>query len=213
MLGRGPALRSLIASTRGRKVWSTRIQDTFVLRLPDGTRVDTIDAGAHWEALTLRGERFRLDARARAWTALDPLPSPPLIPDTDTVYVTRDGETWRRPIREEHVVFAWNWYPAGLPLERAIADVETGPRRKDLDRYFVEIANEQPPADEAAYVLGRRLALSGGDQVIFERPGGPPDRVFLLPASIDVAGADLKNELINSTTINIPAKTTGRARE
>ncbi len=169
--------------TKGRQMWTYAIGDGFVLRLPDGTRVDTTDTGRRWEAMTLGGERMRLEVEKGEWTALPTLPSPPLIPDLNTFFVCRNGETWRLAEGEDHLVFAWNWYPVGFAPADAVEDVRA--RRKVLDAFFAELALAQEPFEMAGYLLGRRLALSGGDTITFEVPGAKPATVYLLPDSID----------------------------
>jgi len=155
------------------------------LRLPDGTRLDSLDKGGRWEALTLRGERFSADLDGRRWTQLDPLPSPPLVPDLLTAYLAGDGDDWRLSVWEDDTVFAWNWIAAGLPLERALSDVRQGQRRKDIEYYFQNLDRPQPAAEVGAALIGRRLALGGGDRVTFEIPGKEPVTAFILPGPIE----------------------------
>ena len=50
------------------------------LRLPDGSRVDSLDKGQRWEVLTLRGERFSGELAGRSWNPLPPIPSPRSCP-------------------------------------------------------------------------------------------------------------------------------------
>ncbi|NJN64463.1 MAG: hypothetical protein HC882_06005 [Acidobacteria bacterium] len=127
--------------------------DPFILRIADGTRIDAIDAMKRWEAVTLRGERFRLSLPEGTWTALPAIPSPPLIPAMNSFYVAGDGNDWRKPAGEDHAVFSWNWIQIGLPLERLISDVSAEPRRTDLRLYFDRLEMVQNPADMAARSL------------------------------------------------------------
>ena len=66
-----------------------------------------------------------------------------------------------------------------------IEPVESGSRRQELDLLFNEFERVQRPADMAAYLLGRRLALSGGDTVTFVPPDGEPVTAYLLPGPSD----------------------------
>lgn len=162
--------------------WRERPQ---VMRLLDGTRIDIMEDGNEWEAVTLRGERARLSLESRTWRTLDPIPSPPLIPEVESFFPAGNGSKWRRPAREDHIVFAWNWYPVGLPLARAIDDVKKGARRLDLDGYFAGIPQPQPAEESAGVIVARRFALFGGDRITFEPPGGEPYTVFLVPGGFE----------------------------
>lgn len=190
-----PRPDAVFATTRGGRSWSARLDAPLALRLADGTRLDIVADGAACEALTLRGERFRLDLAGGTWQAVESGLAPPLVADPGVPYVTTGGETWKRPAGEDHVVFGWNWYPAGLPVERALDEVGRPPRRAGLDALFRRLERAQPPADLAAALLGRRLALTGGDQVVFEVPGAAPRSAFLLPGPADPPAVDLRNEL------------------
>jgi hypothetical protein len=159
--------------------------DPFPLRLPHGTRVEGLDQMQRWEALTLAGERFRLDLPEARWERLPTIPSPPLIPDLRTFYVSGNGDDWRKPAREDHTVFAWAWLPIGLTPERIVQDVSEGHRRQDLDLYFNGLDRVQPPHELAGVILGRRLALGGGDQLTLALPGEDPLTVFLLPGPLE----------------------------
>ena len=107
------------------------------------------------------------------------------MPNLFTTYVAGGGDDWRRAVGEEHMVFAWNWFPYGLELERLIADVSEGPRRNALNLFFNELAEVQPPEEMGAALLARRLALNGGDRVTFRVPGEDPRLVFILPGNIE----------------------------
>ncbi len=157
------------------------------LRLPDGSRVDALDGGKRWEVITLLGERFSLTHPAPdlTWETFPKLPSPPLIPDIDTFFLTGDGNDWYKPAYEDHLVFGWNWWPAGLSLKQAIRDVSSGFRRNDLDRYFEGLEFKQTGPDMGGCLLGRRLALGGGDQLTFTVPGSEPVTAYLLPGPLD----------------------------
>ncbi len=155
------------------------------LRLPDGSRIDPLDQGTRWEVLTLRGERYSGELATRRWTALPPIPSPPLVPDMLAAYLSGDGDDWRLPIWEDDAVFAWNWIQVGLPVERAITDLQQGQRRKDVEYYFNNIDVEQPPEEVGGALLARRLVLAGGDRVTFALPGREPVTVFVLPGALE----------------------------
>ncbi|HHN73995.1 MAG TPA: hypothetical protein ENK10_02075 [Acidobacteria bacterium] len=167
------------------QTWATRRPEP-VLRLPDGTRIDVLDSRSAWEVYTLAGERYRLEVQGDSrWKPLPKVPSPPLIPEIFTVYSAGDGDDWRRPLGEDHSVFAWNWYPYGLAIDRLIEDVGKKSRRMDLDLYFNDIDRVQPPIDTAAYLLARRLVLAGGDRLTFTLPGQEPRTVFLFPGHFE----------------------------
>ncbi|GAB4225706.1 MAG: hypothetical protein Kow0062_28030 [Acidobacteriota bacterium] len=159
--------------------------DPFVLRLTDGTRIDAMDRMTTWEAMTLAGERFRMTLPDGTWTRLPDVPSPPLIPSIRSFQAAGNGDDWRKPKLEDHLVFAWNWIQFGLPLERAIADVDKKPRRTGLRVYFNNLEYEQPPWELAAVILGRRLALGGGDRVTFRPPGREPRTAYILPGPLE----------------------------
>lgn len=174
--------KTLVALEDTPKRWERNLAFSFALRLPDGSRIDMLQRGAVWEILTLWGERFRLVLAEGAWVKLEPIPSPPLIPDLSTFYVAGNGSEWRLPGKEEHFVFAWNWFPGGLSIDQMIADLKNGPRRKDLDDYFVDLPQPQTPEDMGAIFLARRLALDVGDRITFLLPGKAPLTVFMLPS-------------------------------
>lgn len=177
-----PALSGVITTESDGLRWEYW-RDSIGLRLPDGSRVDALDHGARWELLTLNGERFTFDdpGPSSRWVSQPTLPSPPLIPDLDTWYVFGDGNDWARPANEDHVVFSWDWWPNGLPLERLVEQVGEPLRRRDLDLYFNGLGVPQTGAEAGAVLLGRRLLLGGGDQVSFTLPNQNPVSVFLLP--------------------------------
>lgn len=164
----------------------------IVLRLGDGTRLDLLDEGTTWEALTLRGERFSFSLTEKTWTSLPKLPSPPLVPELKSFYVAGDGNDWYKPLREDHLVFGWDWFVTGLAIERAIADVSDGYRRQDLDLYFNELDRPQLPSDMAGCILGRRFALGGGDSLTFTEPGKQPLVAYLLPGPSEPDHAEPK---------------------
>lgn len=172
----------LVAFEDTPKRWERNLAFSFALRLPDGSRIDMLQRGAVWEILTLWGERFRLALAEGTWAQLESIPSPPLIPDLSTFYVAGNGSEWRLPGKEEHFVFAWNWFPGGLSIDQMIADLKNGPRRKDLDDYFVDLPQPQSPEDMGAIFFARRLALDVGDRITFLLPGKKPVTVFLLPS-------------------------------
>ena len=165
------------------------------LRLPDGSRVDSLDKGQRWEVLTLRGERYSGELRGRRWDALPSIPSPPLVPDTLAAYLSGDGDDWRLPIWEDDAVFAWNWVQVGLPVERAIGDVRQGQRRKDVEYYFNGIDVAQPAEEVGGALLARRLVLAGGDRVTFALPGKEPVTVFVLPGALEADYAVPKTKI------------------
>lgn len=196
---RWDSLRNTGVGRRSDGLVLTSNYDPWVIRIPDGTRIDAFDKFARWEAVTLAGERFRLDlTKSKAWETLPTLPSPPLIPFDKTFYLAGDGNDWRRGVPEDHVVFAWNWIMVGLSIDRAIADVSEGHRRDDLDRYFNELEYVQPPHELAACILGRRLALGGGDRVTFHRPGAEPESGFIFPGSLPPNYIPVRGELPSS---------------
>ncbi len=158
---------------------------TTTLRLPDGTRIDFLDEYRRVEALTMNGERFSRELGADTWKALGKLPSPPLIPDLGNYYLAGDGNDWRLPVHEEHLVFAWSWYPYGLPLANIVGDITKENRRSDLYHFFKLLDHTLPPAEAGGYLLARRLALGGGDWIVFKPPGGPEQTVFVLPGALE----------------------------
>jgi hypothetical protein len=168
------------------KIWE-HWEVGIVLRLSDGSRIDCIDEGTRWELITLDGERFGLDLKStdKLWETFPPIPSPPLIPDTDSYYIAGDGNDWYRPAREDHVVFAWNWYPLGFTVAQLLEDLASGPRRDDLNFYFNGLERVQRPVDMGGVILGRRLALAGGDQLSIHVPGHDPELIFILPGPLD----------------------------
>lgn len=170
----------LVAREGTPRLWSYPANEA-VLRLTDGTRIDFPDGGNGWEVLTLLGERFSLDQAARTWSALPALPSPPLIPTLPHLFPATGGGVWRIATEEDRLVLAWNWFPIGLELTRAIDEVRGGPRRNSLDRYFNTLAQPQPAPEMAACLLTPRFGLQVGDQVTFSIPGREPETVVLLP--------------------------------
>ncbi len=174
--------RKMLVATEGDgHVW-TRRAETVSLRLADGTLIDVNLKNRAWTISTLHGERFREKDESGRWQTLPTLPSPPLVPSVWNLFLGGDGNDWRRPAQEEHLAFAWSWYPWGLDLVQAVDDVREGLRREDLDFFFNGIARLQPPAEAGGYLLGRRLALGGGDRITFRTPDGTEaERVYLLP--------------------------------
>lgn len=170
------------------------------LRLPDGSRIDSLDKGLRWEVLTLRGERFSAELKERRWNTLPPIPSPPLVPDLLCAYLSGDGDDWRLPVWEDDVVFSWNWVMVGLPLERAIGDVRQGQRRKDIEYYFNGIDSAQPGEEVGGALLARRLVLVGGDRLTFELPGKEPVTVFVLPGPLEADYALPKSDIRTTLT-------------
>lgn len=194
-----PAKQSLRVTESDAGFWEFDLEGR-PLRLPDGTRLDSLDKGSRWEAMTLRGERFSADLDARQWSRLDPIPSPPLIPDLLTAYLAGDGDDWRLSVWEDDTVFAWNWVSVGLPIERALQDVRQGQRRKDIEYYFQNLDRTQPAEELAAALIGRRLALGGGDRVTFELPGKEPVTAFILPGPLEADYAIPKGKIQTSLT-------------
>ncbi|UCF69015.1 MAG: hypothetical protein JSV80_06950 [Acidobacteriota bacterium] len=177
--------RSLVVQESDGGIWTTTRSKKFGLRLPDATRIDMLELRQIWDILTLNGERYRLDVKTGEWTELPAIPSPPLLPDTDLVYLAGDGDDWRYPVAEDHIAFAWNWFPYGLAADRVVEDIRDEPRRHDINYYFQGIDSVQTGAEVGAYILGRRLALVGGDRLYFALPGKPESMVLLLPGPID----------------------------
>jgi len=176
----------LMVVTRGGRNWSYSVNHELVLRLTDGTEITVTDRARKWTVTDLHGARFRWEAEDPRWIELPALPSPPLVPRfVGYYYQAGDGDEWRRPVREDHLVFAWNWYPLGLPLARLLAEVQQEPRLHDVRFQYERIPRMQPPPDEAAVLVGRRFALCGGDRVTFEVPGKEPVTCFLFPGPID----------------------------
>ncbi|GEM_PF-2992715 len=176
----------LMVVTRGGRNWSYSVNHELVLRLTDGTEISITDRARKWTATDLHGNRFRWEEDDPRWIRLPALPSPPLVPRfLGYYYQAGDGDEWRRPVKEDHLVFAWNWYPTGLPLSRLLEEVLQEPRRHDVKYQYERIPRMQPPPEEAAVLVGRRFALCGGDRVTFEVPGKEPVTVFLFPGPID----------------------------
>ena len=175
-------------------LWDTNF-DPLVLRFPDGSRLDVIELGKRWELLTLSGRRFLMVLPDVTWREQPRLPSPPLIPEMRTFYLSGDGDDWRLTVKEDHSVFAWNWYQFGLSIDRVLKDVEREDRRLDLTLYFNKLETVQRAADMAACVLGRRLALIGGDSVTFRAPGKDPETGFIFPGSLDPDFAQPSNSM------------------
>ena len=159
--------------------------DPFVLRITDGTRVDAMERMGTWEVITLAGERFRMSFAEGTWTHLPSVPSPPLIPEIRSFQAAGNGDDWRRPKLEDHLVFAWNWFQVGLPISQAIEDVSKEPRRTGLRVYFNRLEFEQPPWELAGVILGRRLALGGGDRITFHPPGEEARVAWILPGALE----------------------------
>lgn len=157
-------------------------------RLPDGTRFDELAPYDEWELLTLRGERFVFDVTSGTWREETSLDSPISLPDFFVPALGGDGDDWYYPEEEDHIVFAWSWYPGSLTVAEVIDATATGKRRYGIDLYFNELAYEQRPAEMAAYLLGRRLALSGGDRVTFVSPVGKRETIYLFPTPIEPGG-------------------------
>lgn len=180
-----PQPRGFLVTERGDDTWLVR-RLALALRLSDGTRLDFLADGT-WEMLTLGGERFRINASQDPanWETLPTIPSPPLIPDIDAAYVAGDGNHWRLPMHEDPIVFAWNWVRFGLGIDQLIEDIQLGQRRVDLRVFFNGIETLQPPAELAGYLLARRLCLTGGERIVFEKPGESPQTVFVLPGPIE----------------------------
>jgi hypothetical protein len=197
-----PQKTALFAAESDGGVWQWDLEGRG-LRLPDGSRIDPLDKGKRWEVLTLRGERYSGELMARRWSALPPIPSPPLVPDTLAAYLSGDGDDWRLPVWEDDAVFAWNWVQVGLPLERAIIDLQQGQRRKDVEYYFSGIEVVQPPAEVGGALLGRRLVLAGGDRVTFALPGEEPVTVFVLPGALEADYAVPKAKIQTKLTPRI----------
>lgn len=174
----------LVAKEPGPRLWSFPL-DKAILRLTDGTRVDLLEGGSRWEVITLLGERFSKDPQSPTWSVLPSLPSPPLIPAIPHVYPATGGGVWRIPVDDDHLVFAWNWFPVGIELERVLDEVRGGVRRKELNSYFNELAQPQPPAEMAGCLLASRFVLGVGDQITFSAPGKEPETVFLVPGFIE----------------------------
>jgi len=176
----------LMVVTRGGRNWSYSVNHELVLRLTDGTEISVTDRARKWTVTDLHGNRFRWETEDPRWIELPALPSPPLVPRfLGYYYQAGDGDEWRRPVREDHLVFAWNWYPLGLPLSRLVSEVLQEPRRHDVRYQYERIPRMQRPPDEAAVLVGRRFALCGGDRVTFEVPGKEPVTCFLFPGPID----------------------------
>ncbi len=179
-------LDRLAVLTRGGRNWTYSLNHELVLRLTDGTEVWVTDRARKWTVTDLHGARFRWEEDDPRWIELPALPSPPLVPRfLGYYYQAGDGDEWRRPVAEDHAVFAWNWYPLGLPLSRLLAEVLQEPRLHDVRYQYEQIPRMQTPPEEAAILVGRRFALCGGDRVTFEVPGRDPVTCFLFPGPID----------------------------
>lgn len=165
-------------------IWDSNY-DPLVLRFPDGSRLDVIELGRRWDLLTLSGRRFLMELPDMTWKEQPRLPSPPLIPEIRTFYVSGDGDDWRLNAKEDHSVFAWNWYQFGLSIERALEDLEREDRRLDLTLHFNKLEHVQRPSEMAACLLGRRLALTGGDSITFRVPGKDAETGYILPGPLD----------------------------
>ncbi|RMF74565.1 MAG: hypothetical protein D6738_05995, partial [Acidobacteria bacterium] len=50
---------------------------------------------------------------------------------------------------------------------------------------FNSLEREQQPWELAAVILGRRLALGGGDRVTFRPPGQEPRTGYILPGPLE----------------------------
>ncbi|MDH3283191.1 MAG: hypothetical protein OEQ13_00480 [Acidobacteriota bacterium] len=155
------------------------------LRLQDGTRIDRLEEGGAWEAITLRGERFRLAVGPQGWSRLPSIPSPPLIPDETVLYLAGDGDDWRFPVGEDHAVFGWNWFPYGLTAKQILDPIRIGQRSLDVINTFLRFVTMPPPEELASYMIGRRLSLSGGDRMTIEAPGREAVTAYLMPGHFD----------------------------
>ena len=176
----------LLTTTGSGGHWTYPLRSEMVLRLSDGTEIVVADRARKWTVTDLHGARFRWEEEDPRWIELPALPSPPLLPRfVGYYYQGGDGDEWRRPVREDHLVFAWNWYPVGLPLARLLEEVQQEPRLHDVRFQYQRIPRMQPPPDEAAVLVGRRFALCGGDRVTFDLPGREPVTAFLFPGPID----------------------------
>ncbi len=176
--------KAIVAHEDDARAWMIP-RTTPALRLPDGSRIDFLNQARVFEALTLHGERFRMELADRVWISLEKLPSPPLVPFMNSVYPAGDGNDWRGPAQEDHFVLAWNWYPYGLTLDRVIKDLSRGHRREDVDLYFNDLAFAQSGLEVGGILLARRFALNGGDQLTIELPGQEAHTVFVLPGPLE----------------------------
>ena len=80
--------------------WDTNF-DPLVLRFPDGSRLDVLEHGRRWDLITLTGRRFLMELPDVKWKEQPRLPSPPLIPEPLTIYLSGDGDDWRRTTTED----------------------------------------------------------------------------------------------------------------
>jgi hypothetical protein len=176
--------RSVLVLELDGRWWESKRRETS-WRFPDGSRLDEVSAYGQWELTTIHGERFRLDTSSLTWEQLPSLTTSLLINEMSVPVLQGNGDDWLYPSGEDHVVYRWSWYPGSLGVEEVIESVESGARRGDLDLLFNELERVQRPADMAAYLLGRRLALSGGDTVTFVPPDGDPVTAYLLPGPSD----------------------------
>ncbi len=188
-----PNGRSTLFRRQGRRLlvyesdggrWDTG-RDRISLRLQDGTRIDRLDNANTWEILTLGGERYRILVGPDEWTVLPTIPSPPLIPDVSALFVAGDGDDWRYPAGEDHVVFGWNWFPYGMTAQQILDPLRIGQRSLDIIETFKGFVVMPQPEELAGYLIGRRLALSGGDRVTIEAPGRDAVTAYLLPGHFD----------------------------
>jgi hypothetical protein len=166
------------------RLWDKPSHETS-WRLPDGTRMDELYGYDEWEVVTIHGERFRLDTRTLRFEQQPSLSSPLLLADVSVPMLWGDGDDWVYPLGEDHVVSAWSWYPGPLSVDEIIAWVDAGPARQELNLFFNGLEFAQQPAEMAAYLLGSRLSLSGGDRVTFVPVEGEEVTVYLLPGPAD----------------------------
>lgn len=162
--------------------WLRRSPETS-WRLPDGTRLDELRGYDQWEMTTVDGGRFHLDVASKTWSEAEPLSSALMVADLSIPVLGGDGDDWLLSIEQDHLFFAWDWYPGPLSVEEIVGPIESGPMRRELTLLFNDIERVQPPGHTAAYLLGRRLALTGGDVVTFVDPDGEQTQVYLMPGA------------------------------
>ncbi len=158
---------------------------TLALRVGDGTRIDFTEEHRRIDVLTMLGERFRVMIANGVIEQLKDSPAPPTIPDIRALYLSGNGDDWRMPAHEDHVVFAWGWYPYPLKMKRLIKEVGAKPRRHDLDYYFNGVERVQEPIESGACLIARRFGLVGGDRVTITLPDADPHMVFVLPGPLE----------------------------
>jgi hypothetical protein len=176
--------RSVLVLEMDGRLWDYRSHETS-WRLPDGSRLDEMYGLGQWELTTIHGERFRLDLRSMTFEERPPLSSPLLLADTSVPTLWGDGDDWVYPVDRDHVVSAWDWYPGTLTVAEILEFVSSGPVRQELNVFFNGLERPQRPVEMAAYLLGRRLSLAGGDRVTFRPVDGEPVTVYLLPGPAD----------------------------